>query len=92
MKKLECSLRKTCQFCGASYGRKIRKPTADSEYFEAKQSFKRSKYCGLDCSHKALSHSQQKDREARTVEERQNKIILPAAMDAFLYSRPMEDV
>ena len=91
-KKLECSLRKKCQHCGEQYGRKPRGGGNGSQYFEAMQSFERSKFCGTDCRNAALGNKNEKAAAARLERERIAQVVQPAAMQAFLFSRPMEDV
>ena len=83
----ECPLRKTCQWCGKEYGRKLRAESSGRLSYEDKHKFlTRSKYCSRECFSEADGERRRKEAEQRRKEQAESADRLNQAIHRFIYS------
>ena len=91
-KNLKCSLRKPCEKCGKSYGRKLRPGSKSGRpYLEAVANWKSSRFCSNRCRNRAEAVRQ---AGIAAEKKRQGKItakILPYVFDSFLFGRAVSN-
>ena len=82
-----CPLRRTCEYCLTSYGRKYRKPTRPGAKpcLESVVTFKTSRFCCKDHKDKQRAIDMAAENRRKAEEKQRLAVSLKAAENTFIY-------